>query len=144
MFVCSGNICRSPLAAVMADQKFDAKDIPKRIISSGTLNINGQPAAQNSQRIATEYNLDLSQHRSQGISKGFVQACDYIVCMSPKHAAHVLKLSQSANVVVRLWEYVKLDDIHDPVGKDVEEFRKCGAIINEALDAWIETISSNS
>ena len=143
MTVCSGNICRSPLAAVMIQEKLKAAQIPAVVISSGTLNINGQPAASHSQTIAIEHGLDLSHHRSQGISKGFVDVCNYVVCMSPKHADRVLQLSRGA-AVVRLWEYLNLDEIKDPVGQSLEVFRECGNIIDEALDLWIDTVPKNA
>ncbi len=139
MTVCSGNICRSPLAAVMIKEKLKTEHIAAVIISSGTLNINGQPAASNSKAVAVERGLDLSHHRSQGISKGFVDVCDYIVCMSPKHAERVIELSPNATVI-RLWEYVDQDEIKDPVGKPIEAFRTCGEIMDNALNLWIATL----
>lgn len=137
MFVCSGNICRSPLAAVIAKEMLNTKNIPAAVISAGTLQINGEPAARNSQTIATERGLDLSHHRSQAISKGFVQICDYVVCMSPKHAEKVKMLSRDANIV-RLWEYLDLEEIEDPVGKPIANFRECAEIIDNALKLWID------
>ena len=138
IFVCSGNICRSPLAAAMAKKKFDDREISVAIISAGTLGINGEAAATHSVTVAEEYGLDISHHRSQGLSRGLADLADALIVMSPRHVDAIETLGVSTRVV-SLWEFGEgLTEIEDPIGRDLEAFRACAIVIDRCLDSWIE------
>lgn len=146
IFVCSGNICRSPLAEAISREIFDERDISGMAISMGTLGIHGRPAATNSIRAASEIGLDLDGHRSQGIQSGMLEIADWLVVMEPKHARSILDLDQRlSDKIVRLWEYVDedLDGIPDPVGQDIEAFRVARDRIQEGLESWFDALSDD-
>lgn len=143
IFVCSGNICRSPLAQVMAKAMLDERNIPAAVISAGTLNLQGRPAASNSVAVAEEVGLDLEGHRSQGVNAGLMRMADYLVVMAPRHERELTRLDPSlATSIVRLWEYVDedLEGIPDPVGKDIEAFRAMRERVEEGLRNWIASL----
>jgi protein-tyrosine phosphatase len=146
IFVCSGNICRSPLAEVMAKHMFAQREISSVVISMGTLGIHGRPAASNSVRAAAEIDLDLEGHRSQGIQAGLLEVADWLVVMEKKHARALLDVNgQLADKIVRLWEHVdeELDGIPDPVGQDIEAFRTARERIESGLENWMEQLGSS-
>jgi protein-tyrosine phosphatase len=143
VFVCSGNICRSPLAEAMARSLFAEAGIPAVLISQGTLGLQGRSAAANSITAASEIGVDLSGHRSQGVSLALMRIADRIVVMAPRHEDELLRADPAlAPKIVRLWEYVDedLDHIPDPVGKDLETFRAARDLIRRGLVAWIKTM----
>ena len=145
VMVCSGNICRSPMAVVIAEELLRDAQIPHMIISGGTLNIHGRAAAPLAQRAVAELGLDLSSHRSQGAQPGLMRLADYIVVMAPRHEAHLLRADPSLRPkIVRLWEYDPedegLDQIPDPVGHDEEVFRANRDMIKRCLEAWVDTL----
>ncbi len=141
IFVCSGNICRSPLAAGMAKAKLDEAGVASVIISAGTLQLTGKPAASNSVAAGAAIGVDISSHRSQGLTRPLMERADYLVVMSPSHAAFISKHVPSAtSKVVRLWDYVDgYDQIADPVGMDLDAFVECRDLMDRALDEWIRT-----
>lgn len=61
LFLCTGNICRSPLAEVIAQDRFGDS---VRSTSAGTHAVEGTFASENSRILATERGLDLSSHRA--------------------------------------------------------------------------------
>lgn len=141
MFVCSGNICRSPIAAGWARQKFEQRGDDARIVSAGTLGIVGKPAASFGQLAMEEAGIDISDHYSQGVQPAMVEAADWVVVMSPRHEDFLMQhLPHTADKLVRLWEYASddIDQIDDPVGQGVEAFRICRDRIEECVEAWIE------
>ena len=143
ILVCSGNICRSPLAAVMTKRMAEERGASVAVISAGTLHLNGEPAAKHSITVATEYGLDLSSHRSQGLSLGFIDLADALVVMSPKHERYIVeKAPAAAAKVVRLWEFSDrpLDEIADPVGQSIDAFRIAGRTIETCLNNWFESV----
>lgn len=142
IFVCSGNICRSPMAAGLAKEKFTHRDIKAAVISCGTLKLNGHRAARFAIEAMKEVGIDISEHRSQGINTAMLRVADDIVVMSPEHEAFVLGSDpQLRPKIVRMWEHSarELKEIADPVSKSLDHFRICRDLLDECLDTWIET-----
>jgi protein-tyrosine phosphatase len=143
VFVCSGNICRSPVAERMAKGMLAERGIPAVVISAGTLGLQGRPAAANSVAAASEVGVDLDGHRSQGVSLPLMRMADRIVVMAPRHEDElVAKEPGLAAKIVRLWDFLdeELDHIPDPVGQDIETFRVMRDRVQEALERWIATL----
>lgn len=145
VFVCSGNICRSPMAAGIGRAKLEAAEIPHVIISAGTLNIQGQPASKNAIEAARLAGVDITGHRSQGASTHLLRLSDHIVVMSPGHEDAILRAApELAPKIVRLWEYAEPigseSEIFDPVGLDLDKFIVCRELIDRAMDAWIRRL----
>ncbi len=146
--VCSGNICRSPMAVAILRERLATADRPAMVISGGTLNIQGRRAADFARsaikELGEDYGRHIEEHRSQGISAAMLGMADYIVVMSPRHAAAVLKLAPHvARRIVALWEYAPesagdLSHIPDPVGQGAEGFRASRNLIDACLTRWME------
>ena len=131
----------------MAKDMFATRNIPSVIISMGTLGIHGRPAAANSIRAASEIDLDLEGHRSQGVQAGLLEVADWLVVMEPKHARAILDINQRlADKIVRLWEHVDedIEGIPDPVGQDIEAFRTARERIKSGLESWVEQLDTGS
>ena len=145
VFVCSGNICRSPMAAGMANTIFAEKGIPAAVISCGTLNIAHEHAARHAIAALQEIGIDISSHRSQGVSLGLVRLGDAVVVMAPNHEAYLNKLAPGLPIV-RMWEYFDspLAEIEDPVGKDLDAFRACRDILEVCLRRWVDSLTETS
>lgn len=142
IFVCSGNICRSPLAAGMAREKLAQRDHQSVIISAGTLQIVGKPAAGNSVKAADEIGIDISSHRSQGLTRPLMERADHLVVMAPNHEEFIVKHAPGASgKIVRLWEFTDgYSEIADPIGRSLDAFRHCREVLDEALDGWIDEL----
>ena len=81
LFVCTGNICRSPMAEVLF-----AHLVPEAVVSSaGTMDWSGQPAHEHAIAAMAERGLDLSAHRSRRLSEYLVDESDLIVVMTRNH-----------------------------------------------------------
>src|SRR5580700_7050372 len=65
LFVCSGNICRSPLAEVMARAALNAEGIDAVVQSCGTSALTGQRAEAGARSAAADLGLLLDEHRAQ-------------------------------------------------------------------------------
>lgn len=140
-FVCSGNICRSPMAESLAEAYFEERDIPVVTLSAGTLGLQGREAARQAQLAMDEIDHDISDHRSQGISAGLLRHADAIVVMEPKHVRQLEQADPAlTDNVVRLWEWAdaSIEGIDDPVGEDLETFRQTRNLIDRALTNWLD------
>ena len=81
LFVCTGNICRSPMAEVLFAHL--APDV--EVGSAGTMDWSGQPAHEYAIAAMAERGLDLSTHRSRRLSEYLVDESDLIVAMTRNH-----------------------------------------------------------
>ncbi|HET9837520.1 MAG TPA: ATP-grasp domain-containing protein, partial [Candidatus Angelobacter sp.] len=77
LFVCYGNICRSPLAAAIARPALSGIEIQ----SSGFHHAVGRSSPEKILRAAHTFGLDLSQHRSSLVSREQLRGADLIVAM---------------------------------------------------------------
>ena len=146
VFVCSGNICRSPMAAALAEAMLASRGQRCVIISGGTLEIHGRPAAAHAQQVIREVGLELGTHRSQGIDLGMLGFADAIVVMAPEHKRWLERRAKALGPkVVSLWEHHpvgeagrELGQIFDPVGGTLEQFRLCREHIEASLKGWFD------
>ena len=144
-FICTGNICRSPMAAALAERRCKELGIAAVIISAGTLNLVGHKADQMAITALEEVGVSLEGHRSQGVNNPIVWMADHVVVMAPRHAAELLKLRpQLGPKIVRLWEFhpTPITQIDDPVGAELEVFQECRDVIIRCLDGWLATLTA--
>lgn len=146
VFVCSGNICRSPMAAGLAADYCDERELPSAIISCGTLGIVGRPAANHAVTAMAERDIDISDHYSQGVAAGLVRMADFAFVMAPRHERKLVQLDPTlASKIVRTWDFADedLDQIDDPVGQDLDAFRTCRDRLETCLTNWFNEYERN-
>ena len=80
LFVCTANICRSPMAMGLFRSRVD--DDPEwRIESAGTWSIEGQHAASYTRAVLAMRGIDISDHRSRSVDREFLQQFNLILTM---------------------------------------------------------------
>ena len=88
LFVCLGNICRSPLAHGIAQHISKEKDLEWIIDSAGTSDWHaGEAPCDNSIKVAKNHQIDISSQYSRPITKEDITTFDYIVAMDRKNKA---------------------------------------------------------
>jgi protein-tyrosine-phosphatase len=144
LFVCTGNTCRSPLAAAIT---IDA--VAKRgwshvqVESAGISTVSGAPASDGALEVAAEAGLDLSAHRSQPITQELIEWADLILGMGPSHLVGVAELG-GAEKTALVTDF--LDDdalgtaIEDPFGREVELYRETYQQLAHAIDGLLSRL----
>ena len=128
LFVCSGNTCRSPLAAARLRQLLAERGRQDIAVSSaGTGAYDGAPASEGAYLVALERGLDLGAHRARLLTPELVATADLILTMSSGHVARVQRLGGGEKVWL-LGEYAGEEEaaaeVGDPFGLDVEVYRR--------------------
>jgi protein-tyrosine phosphatase len=143
LFVCSGNICRSPMAERLAEALGDRIGLDVEAASAGTLGLVDRPADAHAIAVLREVGLDLRDHRSQGVSEGLVAWADAIAVMELKHAAWLLERFPDLphSRVVQLGPYAGSADIPDPVGRWRWHFRRVRRQLETALERWLRELA---
>ena len=129
LFVCTGNICRSPYAEALARSL--SEDNGMAFASAGTHAVVGNGASATGVVAAAERGLDLSAHLATYLTAELLTAYDVTYGMSPEHVNAVLSLDPSANVSLLRSDG---EEVPDPYGQDISEYQAVFELIEQALE----------
>lgn len=95
--VCTGNICRSPLAAALLGDRLAARGLPATVTSCGT-HATGLPVPEYAHRVAAELGTSVTGHRARPVTANVLanDGADLVLCMDRGHLRHVVALDHSA------------------------------------------------
>jgi protein-tyrosine phosphatase len=92
MFVCLGNICRSPLAEAIAKKKISEFNLDIEVASSGTAGYHiGEMACNQSLNIAKKNNINLTNHRAQKLTQEHINKYDLFIALDQSNYNHLKK-----------------------------------------------------
>ena len=115
------------------------------VMSAGTLGLRNQPATLYAQEAARIWDLDLSLHRSQGLTDDLVAQADLIFAMTPEHYREIVKRVRRASDKTYLLKSFPDDDpdgepVSDPIGMDLEYYNEVFLEIGEFLGKHLPEI----
>jgi protein-tyrosine-phosphatase/predicted ATP-grasp superfamily ATP-dependent carboligase len=134
LFVCKGNICRSPFA----DQYLRSLAIPGiEVDSAGHYHQHGRPAPPVAVEAAQALGIDLGPHRSQALTKTNTRWADIIFIFDEEQDAAVRRAFPEAvpkmhylGLLANAWQ----TQIRDPFGRGPNAFAHCYRLIQSAVD----------
>jgi protein-tyrosine-phosphatase len=137
LFVCTGNTCRSPLAAVIAERAVSRRAWTHVLVrSAGIATSPGAPASAGALAVAHEQGLDLSTHSSQPLTPDLVAWADLILAMSPAHLMGIAELG-AADKAALVTDFLDHDAggsaVADPFGGDLDAYRDTFTQLNRAI-----------
>lgn len=121
LFLCSGNTCRSPMAAGIARRIFGPSHT---VLSAGAETGSGGPVARNAIVAASELGVDISNHTTVDMMDLDIASFDLVVVLRPSSAEYV---ALPAGVPVA---YL---DVPDPYGSSSETYRKAARQIERGV-----------
>ncbi|MWJ27514.1 low molecular weight phosphotyrosine protein phosphatase [Halomonas sp. ZH2S] len=140
LVVCTGNICRSPVA-----EAFLRQQLPERQISSAGLGaLEGRPVSPLSRELAEAEGLDVTHHQGRQLTATMIQEADLILVMSEGQRRAVGKQAPQAlgkTLLLGRWlDSGEGQDIPDPYRKNMEIFEHVHALLKEATRLWAEKL----
>lgn len=148
LVVCTGNTCRSPIAAALLRRGLAAAgrhDV--EVSSAGTGAWEGAPASEGAYLVSLEQGTDLSSHRAQMLTKELVDRSDLILAMSRPHLARVRELGGGARAHL-FGEYAGQDgrdaEVADPYGGELDEYREAYRTIAGMITPIVSRIPGTS
>lgn len=144
LLVCTGNICRSPLAEALVRRSLEEHGVSDvSVLSAGTGAWDGAPASEGAYLVGLERGLDLSGHRARLLTRELVESADLILTMARHHRARVDELGGEGRVFV-LGEYAGREgddaEVSDPFGGDLDVYRRTCAELEILSSAVVERL----
>ena len=149
LFICTGNVCRSPMAEGLFLDLVEKNDADFVVKSAGVGAQNGQPPSENSVRAMQDLDLDITNQRSQMLTSELAAEADMIIGMTQGHVEMVnLMFPQAADKTFMLREFDESLPIHereiaDPIGGSYEIYCLCRDQIREGIDSLLNSIKRN-
>ena len=131
-FVCTGNTCRSPMAAALLNHYGAPKGV--FAFSRGIYASSGSPISENAAKALLESGIesggrnDYLSHRAIQFTVEDFECCDGVFAISPSHADALIMAFPEYAAKIRV-----LGDITDPFGGDLDEYKECLGKITEAV-----------
>ena len=148
LFVCTGNLCRSPLAEGYFKDLLK-KDYQKRfhVSSAGTHGTPGAKPPLEACQVAVENGFDISNHLATFLSRKVIDDADMIFAMENGHLESVLLLApkaKSKTFLLSQWNRLKGygKDIPDPIGKPLKTYQECLKQIMACVDGLFENLTN--
>lgn len=135
LFVCTGNVCRSPMAEALFRARA-ADEIPWKAVSAGVAAADGYAASKEAVDALNELDVDLSGHQSQMLRESIVDSAELIVVMTQGHRQEIQRrFPQAFGRVFLLHDFsgAKGDDVLDPIGGSIHVYRQVRDEIEHAI-----------
>jgi protein-tyrosine-phosphatase len=153
LFLCTGNTCRSPLAAALAKRVF--ADTGVRFESAGLQAVPGQPASPGSQAVARANGADLGGHLSRPLSRELLAQVDWVIGMTRTQVALFKRqFGRDYSGKIGLLGLPAADfarhrtrpgeEVGDPYGGAPDAYAAMGRQVARLLAAWAEVWQAGS
>ena len=144
LFVCTGNVCRSPMAEGLMRELTKARP-DLRVISAGVSASKGSPASRAAVDALAELGIDLRSFRSQPVTGELLERCTHVFTMTQDHR-RLLDLfhPEFADKVRLLGEFTPHGgDVPDPIGQGLPTYRRCRDAIKSALEQILRFVDQS-
>ena len=138
VFVCYGNICRSPIAEALLAKALDERLGPGHgwvVSSAGIGATDGTVASRGTKDVLSARGIDFRAHRARFLTPAIARRAELIVCMEPEQVTHVQKMVDDPSRVVLMGTGVP-----DPIGAGPEMYERTAVLIESHIGPLAERI----
>ncbi len=146
--VCTGNICRSPMAeGLLCHCLPDEFKQRVEVTSAGTHALHGHQAHDNAVSAMAEMGIDIGNHRARQITREIARGSDLILVMEAEHCRIVKKLlgwsRSKPRMIGKFHPERPLNDIADPYGAPLEAYRDCIRTLRPCTEGVLRWLNRN-
>jgi protein-tyrosine-phosphatase len=144
MFVCTGNICRSPMAVGLLRQRLVEKglDSQYQVVSSGVYALDERPASRNGIFVMAERGIDITDHIAHTVTGSDMIRANLVLAMSREHTQALRQAWAHYGWKVYLLSEMagERKDVKDPFGGSIAQYRAAADVISGYIDRGLERI----
>ncbi len=143
LMVCTGNICRSPMAEALLRARFERRG-RGTVASAGLAAVEGRPADPFAVELLAERGIDLSGHRARQLTPELLPHFDLVLVMDAAQHRRLTTLAPSLRGRIQRIGGFSGFDVPDPYGEPRGEFARALALIERGLDEFERTFWGTS
>lgn len=135
LFVCTGNTCRSPMAAAIARAALEGREsevFGYEVSSAGTSAGAGMEATPEAVDVLREMGIDLRSHESAPVSRRLLEESEHIFALTRSHLEAIRRISPESAGRAMLLDPAG-GDIPDPIGKPKDVYARTAEAIRTAV-----------
>lgn len=147
LFVCTGNVCRSPLAEGYFKSLLQKKNMNGfQVTSAGIAALSGAPPFECAIEVAQIHEFDISEKRAEQLTLEMLQEADQVLCMETWQASAIMQMDPRQSRKIALLgafhpEGAPLFQIPDPADFNVPETLRTFEAIKESVEALLTAVS---
>ncbi len=138
LLVCTGNVCRSPMAMGLLRQRLAEDGLADRVAvsSAGIWGLDGEPASGPGVEVLAERGVDISDHRAHTIDAQDIAQADLVLVMEEAHRRSLFySYPNMLSKVFLLSEMAgEYGDVRDPYRRPKEEYARCADELTRLID----------
>lgn len=141
--ICTGNLCRSPMAEGLLRQRLREEGIEHhRVMSAGVWAVDDHPASDHAITVMAERGIDTRDHIAHTVTANDVAEADLILVMTKEHSQILRNTWPQYQWKIHLLSEMvgKQRDVRDPYGGSIEEYRACADTLSEYVDEGLQRI----
>lgn len=144
LFVCTANICRSPMAAGLMRRRIAEQGLADevQVISAGVWAEEGYQASKHAVTVLGQRSVDLTGHVSQRVTPTLLDQASIILVMEEAHRRSIFYLApQHLSKIFLLSEMTgEHADVADPFGGPLEGYVTTAGLLENLIDAGLPKI----
>lgn len=135
LFVCSGNTCRSPMAAAVLNAHAEKQQIEAVAFSAGLYTQDGLPYAEHSAEVLREVGIELAGSSHQ-ITNEMLEQCDLVFGLTYSLSTSLVAAFPAYSDKIYRFPL----EVPDPFGGDIVLYRRSLVKITEGVDRILAAI----
>ncbi len=138
IFVCYGNICRSPIAEALLQKALEERlgsGHAFLVTSAGVGATDGTPASRGTKDVLKARGIDFRHHRARYLTPAMARGAELVVCMEAQQVAAVRRMVEDPGKVVLMGEGVP-----DPIGAGPDMYERTAALIEGQIQPLVDRL----